>query len=286
MIRYIKLAMVDIKNGENLDSYLTIILSIVIATLGLLGAASSQIVSAAILGILALVGNSLLISRRSAQEVKKAAEQLETESKITTNSLITHFDALESTVHTHSRNKSFLEQTDLYEEIERYVDQMEEVKEVVLLQYSAMWATSLIRKLARKNANITLFVQAPETAVSDSQKEKILTISRQMDENISRSNPFTLTIYEYNAPASIRAVLIDRKILGIGPYVYEYMFSQNENFPDDRFEISGHDMPGRLFYEGTLGFQAFSVMIDKIVANYKKYYEVNNLTPRVLTNRS
>jgi hypothetical protein len=66
----------EIKTGENLDLYLTILLAIVVAILGILQVISFEILSAAILATLGLLASSLLSSRRSTTEIKSSFDKL------------------------------------------------------------------------------------------------------------------------------------------------------------------------------------------------------------------
>lgn len=72
-------AIKEIRKGENIDLYLTVLLAIVVAILGITGVANFEIISAVMLAILGLIANSLLASRRSTQEMQEAAYQLKTQ---------------------------------------------------------------------------------------------------------------------------------------------------------------------------------------------------------------
>lgn len=62
----------DIRNGENLDIYVSIPVAVTIAILGLLKVASFGVLSAAILMVLSLLSASFLIIRKSAADTKEA----------------------------------------------------------------------------------------------------------------------------------------------------------------------------------------------------------------------
>lgn len=81
MIRQIKIIIKELQNGENLDLYITIAISIVVAVLGVIGIVTFEILSAAILATLGLLANSLLASRRTISDVKSAASELDSEIK-------------------------------------------------------------------------------------------------------------------------------------------------------------------------------------------------------------
>ncbi len=71
----------DLQNRENLDVYLTILLAIIIAVLGILGISKLEIIASAILGILGLSSFSLLQNRRENERLANAIGQIDTEVK-------------------------------------------------------------------------------------------------------------------------------------------------------------------------------------------------------------
>lgn len=60
----------DIRSGKNLDVYATLVVSIVISVLGVIGVANQNIIASAILATLALVSFNILLSRRDNEEIK------------------------------------------------------------------------------------------------------------------------------------------------------------------------------------------------------------------------
>ena len=67
-MNFIKRIWADIKNGENVDLYITIVVSIVLVILNLFGISSVNYVSTATLAILALIAISILQSRNQMQK--------------------------------------------------------------------------------------------------------------------------------------------------------------------------------------------------------------------------
>lgn len=66
----------EIKRGENLDLYLTILLAVVIALLGIFQVAKFEVLSAVTLAILGLLASSLVVSRWTITEVKSSFDEL------------------------------------------------------------------------------------------------------------------------------------------------------------------------------------------------------------------
>jgi hypothetical protein len=67
----------DIRHGKNIDIYLTIMLAIGVAVLGVAGVADYEIISAATLGTLGLIAAAILTGRRTTAELEDAASQLD-----------------------------------------------------------------------------------------------------------------------------------------------------------------------------------------------------------------
>jgi hypothetical protein len=74
LLDQLRLVIEDIRNGENIDLYVIIVVGAVVAVLGILKAIDFEIVGAAILGTLSLLAGSLLTSRRSIEELGDAAD--------------------------------------------------------------------------------------------------------------------------------------------------------------------------------------------------------------------
>lgn len=175
-------------------------------------------------------------------------------------------------------NKAYLEQADMYRDIAKYVEN-KKVKKAILIQYSSVSATNLLRKLASKGALVNVYVMNPEYAVSRMQAERIRTGIKQLPGVLPVSGSYKLIIHEYEALASIRAVKIDEELIGIGWYTYEHIVKSDKNYPDDRVEISGHDVAGLLLFRGSPEYELFDKMIMNQVVNYKEYIKINSKKP-------
>ena len=78
MLNILKRIIDDIKQGENLDVYISVPLAIIIAVLGILNQVSFEIIGASILGTLALLSASLLSNRKASSEIKTTTEKFNT----------------------------------------------------------------------------------------------------------------------------------------------------------------------------------------------------------------
>ncbi len=67
----------DIRNGQNIDIYITVTVSFVVAILSAFGVTNQTLISSAILAILALVSASLLSNRRANESIESALRAVE-----------------------------------------------------------------------------------------------------------------------------------------------------------------------------------------------------------------
>ena len=81
-MRVLRKALQDIRSGRNLDIYITIVIAIVTACLGVFGTVNQLIISSAVLATLALVSGSLLLNRREDEEIREALSRIEVASQI------------------------------------------------------------------------------------------------------------------------------------------------------------------------------------------------------------
>ncbi len=179
-----------------------------------------------------------------------------------------------------NRNKAYDEQADMYVDLEKYIDE-HGAKEAVFVQHSGRMAVSLLRKLVNKGARVTMYVENPENAVSLMQKGRIENTLKELSGELRSANPH-LVVYRYDVPTSVRGVSVDNKVLAIGWYTYEHALDIDPHFPDDKVELSGHDVPGLLLYAGTTDYAVFSRMFMNLVKNYEEYIRIKGLRPALV----
>lgn len=97
---------------------------------------------------------------------------------VTTASLFLFADSrkciqdLSDKIEANVRNRSYSEQSDMYRDLAKYIDE-KGVKKAVLIQYSSVAATNLLGKLMSKGAHITLYVKSPNDVLSKMQAIRI-----------------------------------------------------------------------------------------------------------------
>jgi hypothetical protein len=177
------------------------------------------------------------------------------------------FDISQNT-YNFKKHKVYEQQEDMYRDIMKYIEE-KPIKTAILIQYSGHRSISLIDKLIRKNAEITVYLQHPEDAINQWQKERIqMTI-----ENLRRCRTTNkLTIYGYDVPASIKGVLINEELLAVGWYAYGHTHD------DDEIQLSGHSIAGMLFHKGSDEYEIFKTMFMKQAADFEKHCKLNHKT--------
>ena len=180
---------------ENFDLIILLLAGLVFAILPSIGITpDTNTVLSIILGALSLLAFSMI---RTRTKFDKTVEK------------INHADVFES-------------QEKMYQELESYIED-HRVREAILIQYSGQRVNRIVRQLVSQGADVILYVQAKETAqkFGNHQVDRIKqfpdSIITEFDEATEKKkNKGTLIIYDYGPPASLRAIRIDNKILGVG----------------------------------------------------------------------
>jgi hypothetical protein len=147
------------------------------------------------------------------------------------------------------------------------------VRTATLIQMSCINAQQVLRELWRTNAHAEVFVSAAnrEFGVSEWQRGRVERFLRDLPNElqniVDHGESGQIDIYRYNAPASIRAVLIDGDILTVGTYLY-----QKHAIPGHGriLDVRGGEVPLLLFTPKDPEFATFRNMIVRLVENWKK----------------
>ncbi len=162
------------------------------------------------------------------------------------------------------------------------------VHKAVLIQHSCRSADKLLHALLREGAQVVLYMQDEATAKSlkmYEQEDRIKGMCRDFEGEINKKMLQELTVYKYSAPSSISGVWIEMKrgmstratrrineeILMMGWYTYEYMDPTNTHadYEKDKYQLSGHDVPTTIAWQGTSQFDALIKTFRTIAKNYE-----------------
>jgi hypothetical protein len=113
----------------------------------------------------------------------------------------------------------------IYFELIKRLPRLEDIEKVILIQHHGASTEALRSHIyASTKASIELYVQSPISACCRKQRKKIDTYLQNLP-NVqngisSRLNaPERLKVFAYDIPASIRAVLLDDRLVGVGWYM-------------------------------------------------------------------
>ena len=169
----------------------------------------------------------------------------------------------------------FPEQGHAYRQLIDYIEN-HDVGSAIFLQYSGQKSMDVLEAVLKKRGvTVEVFIQQKEFArrIGSARQEKL--IAGAIDTFRERSkeipNSSTFKVYEFEAPASIRAILIDDKILCLGHYTVELGRAGQQSNPDDRISVSGHDRPTMIYRSGTTQFEIFSTMVTRLADNFRQH---------------
>jgi len=146
------------------------------------------------------------------------------------------------------------------------------VRDAVFLQYSGQACAEVIEAvLLKKGARATVYLQDEGTARdigSKFQENRIATsISNLRKWQRKYDGISELTVYQCTMPMTVRAIMIDDRLLCMGPYTYEP--EADEKHPGDTVEVSGHDVATVIAHRGTGNFDALRQTFDSLVRKYE-----------------
>lgn len=166
----------------------------------------------------------------------------------------------------------FEDQVKMVQDVSAYISQ-NDVKHATIIQYSGVMITNTLLELMKKGVNVSLWLHNPETAVSTHQRDRILSSINGMEDQLKTSYEGKrrpkLTIYYYDAPASIRGILVDDKMLIIGWYTYNHQIKAHPK--DDAFKIAGHNKVSLRVDKEDPGFNSLRSMFQAQIMDYEQH---------------
>ena len=158
-----------------------------------------------------------------------------------------------------------------YARLREYIEQ-HKIREAVFLQYSGQACADLIEAvLLKQGARAIVYLQDERTATeigSKFQENRIATsISNLRKWRRKYETTSELTVCQCTIPMTVRAVMIDDRVLCMGPYTYEP--EADEKHPGDTVEVSGHDIATTIAYRGTDNFDALRQTFTMLVKKYE-----------------
>lgn len=254
---YLREARKDILKGENLELYTTIVISLGITILNLLGIKEVESkLSAIVLALLGFIAGSLLSNRKATNNLQSSTEDLK---KAINNG-----------------NLKIDQQDTLYEKLIDWIKQNQNPpKKITFIQHSGvLLRDKILDPLMRLNTEIILYQQCDEIwdtlNLGGDTKDRISQIPRELSlregknrRDLKNCYKAHLHIKRFYSPASVRAVLVDSDVLIISWYVY----SQDEQ---GRTNIKGSEYPGVMVFKETTEFNMLKLILETICEDLDK----------------
>lgn len=76
MLRHIKTALAEVRAGENLDLYVTIVLAVIVAVLSVFQIVQLELVISVLLTVIAIIASALIVNRRITGELSRTNQQV------------------------------------------------------------------------------------------------------------------------------------------------------------------------------------------------------------------
>lgn len=150
------------------------------------------------------------------------------------------------------------------------------VRQVVFLQYSGQACANVIEAVLRKpGTHAIVYLQDERTAAKIGSKFQADRITNSINNLRVWNRKYCqseLTVYKCAAPMTVRAVMIDDRLLCMGPYTYEPEKGLGKH-PDDTVEISGNDICTMIAAKGTENFEALNTTFAMLVRKYQNAAE-------------
>jgi hypothetical protein len=243
-MKYIKMVWNDIRKGENIDLYLTVILAISLTILSLVGFASNSLLPPLTLAVLALLSIASLVNRHQTNTLFERLEKI-----------IGSFDVFPNQIKTNEFLTSYLRSKNIH------------VKKARFIEYSSDNIRPVIQELLEDGTDVHLLMQHPDSAISDYQKNKILQKMQGTHFDFSSSSG-SLTMDYYKDIASIRGRVFDNELICVGWYTYDRRDNE-KNEP----EVWGHNNPTIVIESTDKGFSDILGMFDTVFENLLKNSE-------------
>jgi hypothetical protein len=266
----------DVKHGENIGVYVTIVAAIAIAVLGLIGV-RQELIPSLTLGILSLFAISILNGRRKMESITQKIEEIK--------------DTLDPAVHI----EAYKDQSESDEVLKEWVKN-NRPRKAIIIDYTSHTIREFLRYLLDNQIQVDLYLQTVQTIKSlgiqrqyglllDGLKEIYVEFSEELKNG-------QMKLMYYSVLPSILGVRFDEDILCIGWYVWEPLFDesavQDEGIRtrirnlrsrkqplSDRVRIWGHTQPRLIVHKNTPQFEIFNKMFTSQIDHFELYNDIN-----------
>lgn len=150
------------------------------------------------------------------------------------------------------------------------------IHRVLIVQYSGRNVRDIVSELwGKTSADIELYLGDPAGAINDHQKERIAEMLKKFHNELdpaARGNG-KMELFTYSAPASVRAVLIDRRMLYLGTYFYKVM-----PVSDPELDTRGGELPVFAVPSEHPEFKVLADELENMVRNWNSNGKAQRVT--------
>ncbi len=148
------------------------------------------------------------------------------------------------------------------------------VQSAKVIQFSGANATELVRLLVEAGINVDLYlgdVKFPKQINNQHQADRVVNnrfskLKNEVLPNGLKPGVGQFRLFRYDAPASLRAVLIDDGFVAVGSYVY-----MKKDIEGLVLDIRGREMPMFVVQAGHPDFLAVSAIVKDTIENWANY---------------
>jgi hypothetical protein len=161
-----------------------------------------------------------------------------------------------------------------YAELLEYIAQ-HDVAKAIFLQYSGQACDGVLEAVLKKpGAKAVVYLQDEKRAEnlgSKFQATRIVTSVNNMRKwRIKYDGTSEITVHKCTMPMSVRAIMLDDRLLCMGWYTYEREYGHDAEHPTDTVAVSGHDIATVISRKGTDDFDALNSTFTMLVKNYER----------------
>jgi hypothetical protein len=158
-----------------------------------------------------------------------------------------------------------------YDNLTNHLRHLKEIKKVTLIQHHGGASEGLRGYLHGRDAEIELFIQAPEKTCCSRQRRKVSSFLESlfnMQRGLMANDNATdrLKVYVYDTPASLRAVLVDEQVAAAGWYMYH-----PDPEKDTGVDMWGNQLPSIYAEAGSEAYRYLAWLIQKWLDAHKQF---------------
>lgn len=156
---------------------------------------------------------------------------------------------------------------EMYDQVRDFLKRSADVRKVIVVQYSGWNVSDTLREiLDRRGIDVEIYLVKPSRSVNEHQQARVIEFARKFRNQFREARNRNWQLFTYDAPGSIRAVLIKGHMLFTGAYQYEVV----ETLDPQVLDIRGGEKPLLMVPAGNPGFEMLANELEDLVASWKQ----------------